>query len=215
MSVNISAWNVVISATFFNPSVVCQHWLIKNKILEEADFLPGCIFSQALSQVVSTKFLLIVTPEHLQLFPQVPAADSIEELNNSVIRIVKFLEHTPFVAAGINFNYELTPSDGDVGKATRARFSGPSAIYSSFIDDDVRVGTYLSKNVIGARLRLDVKPITADASGNSERIRLFFNFNKDLDPDNKPGGIVELVDRWIEYLGIANEISGTLDREIP
>lgn len=211
MGTNIVSWNVVIAASFFNPSVVSQYWLIKNGILDEADFQPGCIFSQGLTQVLSSKVALVVAPESLQVFPQCQAADSESILNDSAVKIVRLLEHTPYSAVGINFIYDVTPNDADVGTTTRTLFSGKSKIYANFTDDNVRLGTYLSKDVDGARLRLDIKPVK-DPSSNREDIRLVFNFSKDLVSDNKPDAIAALIGKWGEYLAMADRMSDEVDK---
>ena len=59
---------MVVLANCFNPSVVSHLWLVRNGLLG-ADELPqdsGSIFTDALVQVVTARYTLIVTPDQLQ-----------------------------------------------------------------------------------------------------------------------------------------------------
>src|SRR5262249_55230541 len=62
--------SVVIVARNFNPSVTSQLWLARNGVVEEGDFLPGCIFTDLLVQVRTRRFSLLFTPEQLQFVPE-------------------------------------------------------------------------------------------------------------------------------------------------
>ena len=48
--------SVVVVAQNFNPSVTSQLWLVRNGVVPEGDFLPGCIFTDLLVQVRTRRF---------------------------------------------------------------------------------------------------------------------------------------------------------------
>ena len=58
--------NVVIIARQFNPSIISQHWLIKNNILAEDDFEDGSVFSPVMVNVQSKVCHILVLPDQLQ-----------------------------------------------------------------------------------------------------------------------------------------------------
>src|SRR5262249_33885000 len=114
--------SVVVVAQHFNPSVASQIWLVRQGLVAEGDFESGCIFTDGLVQVCTRRFVLLVTPEQLQLVPKVPDAEQEDLIAEIVGTLVRTLPHTPFRAVGLNFNWHLVPEDGDVRAVTRRLF---------------------------------------------------------------------------------------------
>jgi hypothetical protein len=175
----------VVVAQQFNPSVVSQMWLVRNGLLDEDDFLRGCLFSDVVVQVRSRRFAMLIIPEQLQFIPEVPQEEEQAMVAEKVGTIVRTLPHTPFRALGLNFRWQLTPRNGDVARVTRDLFFRErSPLYQSFASEDALFGGYLSKNALGFRLKLDVRPIQVQESqGQETRIQFAFNFHVDLGDD--------------------------------
>jgi hypothetical protein len=118
--------------------------------------------------------------------------------------IVRTLPHTPYRALGLNFSWHLTPNDGDIAGLTRRLFFDPNrALYRQFDVENAHFGGYLSKDVAGFRLRLDIKPILVPTAAEPEnRLQFGFNFHRDLG-EAAAGQIEEGLQRWNETSGEA------------
>jgi hypothetical protein len=205
--------NVVIVARQFNPSVFSQSWLIKNEILLEEDFPPRWVYSPLLVDVPSKAFHLSVLPEQLQFAPVSPSEASQDLLLAKVGKIVETLPHTPFVAAGLNFVWQVFHETGSVAAMTRgAFFNGNVPLFRHFDAEDARFGAYMSKDVLGCRLRLDVKPVTIARKGESQSCLQFsFNFHRQISEEDMVGSILDLLGRWSEAWKLAKTMLDSFD----
>src|SRR5438094_3009969 len=97
--------SVVIVAQTFNTSVANQLWLVRNGVVPEGDFLPGCIFTDLLVQVRTRRFSLLFTPEQFQFVPALGEENSNSLMQETIARIVEMLPHTPYRALGLNFTW--------------------------------------------------------------------------------------------------------------
>jgi len=172
--------NVVIAARQFNPSVMSQLWLVRNELMRDEDFQPGCVFSDSLVQVRSNRFTLLVVPEQFQFVPQTEADQEQALLQEKIGAIVNRLPHTPFVAMGLNFLWHVTPDEGNIERLSRHLFyRAESPLYQEFDSSDAKFGGYLSKDELGCRLKLDIKPIIVSDT-QQEFMNFAFNYHLDL-----------------------------------
>jgi hypothetical protein len=198
--------SVVVVAQNFNPSVTSQLWLVRNGVVPEGDFLPGCIFTDLLVQVRARRFSLLFTPEQFQFVPapeeEVPPAI----VQEAVGRIVEALPHTPYRALGLNFTWHLIPEDGDVAAWSRRLFFTPGRpLFRDFDVPGASFGAYLSRDLLGFRLKLDVKPVTAPAAtATAHRLQLLYNFHADLpEGEEAVGRLRQHLRRWGEAAEVA------------
>ena len=207
--------NIVIVAKQFNPSIIDRHWLVKNEILTEADFKEGCVFIPVLSQVRTQQFDLIVLPEQLQFSPASDLTKPAEVVSHKLGQIIDKLPETPYSAAGINFMWQLSPPEGDTRIVCRNLFfRHGSRLYDLFDRDDAQFGAYLSKDEMGCRLKLDIKPIIVDkGEGKAQALNIAFNFHRDLFPDNRLSSIHDLLERWEEAERLAGSIAKAVEEE--
>lgn len=200
--------NLVIVANQFNLSVINSVWLLKKGIfsldeLQERSPLPIIVEAR------SNDFIFIIDPNRLQFW--IPPNSSIanELLSKKIAKLITELSEQPYVAAGFNFTYHVILENGELGKFTRALFCQPeSKLFNDFNTADARFGGYFSKNIIGTRLRLEVKPINFQQGKESieERLQFAFNFNVTLSSEEKETSILELLQKWDEASNITNEI---------
>jgi hypothetical protein len=104
-------------------------------------------------------------------------------VQETIGRIVEMLPHTPYRALGLNFTWHLTPDGGDVAALSRWLFFIPGRpLFRDFDAPDASFGAYLSRNLLGFRLKLDVKPVTVPPSGTeaAQRLQLLYTFHADL-----------------------------------
>jgi hypothetical protein len=191
--------NVVVVARQFNPSVFSQLWLVRNRIVGEDEFIGGCLFSDDVAKIESRDFGLLVIPPQLQFHPRVATEREGDLVAEKVSTIVQTLPHTPYLAVGLNFVWHIWPEDGDIHTFSRSLFlrqSGP--FFDVFGDgDDSLFGAYVSKAVLGCRLRLDVKPVDVPMNEPAVRRLLFaFNFQMDVPQDNPIPPIEEHLRLW-------------------
>jgi len=202
--------SLVIAAHHFNPSVFSQLWLVRNNVAGEGEFRPGCLFSDQAVNVEAESFALLVVPPQLQFVPKGPPEGQGDLVRAKVGTIVRALPHTPYSAVGVNFIWHLTPDDGNIPAATRALFyvSG-RRLWREFDREDARFGAYLSKDIFGCRLKLDVKPVIKHAAGTkSEVLQFAFNFHSDVPQEGNR--VVEAIEghlaKWDEAKAEATRI---------
>jgi len=194
---------VVVVANFFNPSVVNHLWLVRNGLLGEDELQPnsGSMFTDALVQVLTARFALLVTPEQLQFMPAPTEPEPERLIVEKVGRLVEILPHTPFRALGLNFTWQVKPETGDLRRLTRQLFyKEETPLYREFSSDDANFGAYLSRDFGGFRLKLDIRPITVPRQESVEyALQMLFNYHADLDPNAAPTERIHLLlRRWRE-----------------
>src|SRR5439155_12622029 len=100
-------------------AVASQLWLVRNGVVGEGDFLPGCIFTDVLVQLRARRLSLLLTPEQFQFVPA-SGEENPDVLMQEVIgRVVRTLPHTPSRALGLNFTWHLIPDRDNVAALSR------------------------------------------------------------------------------------------------
>ena len=160
MSLQLATANVIVLAHHFNPTITDQLWLARNFVVRENEMVPPFIFSDMLTQVQTSDFHLLIVPDKCQFTPA-PALENAQPLiTERVGIIVRELPHTPYTALGINFVWHFTQDDLDLNEVTKDLFFVPrKPLHHIFDVPDARFGAYLSKDSLGFRLKLDVKPV--------------------------------------------------------
>jgi hypothetical protein len=199
--------NVVVAAGVFNPSVVGQHWLVKHEIVGEEEFEQGCVFTDVLVQVQTKAFMLAIVPPRLQFAPRVDDDRQQSLIIDKVGGIVKAIPHTPYVACGLNFTWQLKPECVDVASlCRRIFFREGDPLYAFFDDGQPLFGGYFSRDALGCRIKLDVKPVDVKGSRVEDgktieeewrSLQFAFNFHDDLSNEqNSVQRIAEMFHRW-------------------
>jgi hypothetical protein len=213
MTAQLVQATAVIAATNFNPTVFNQVWLATHQIVPppSGDPLPGSIFTDVLVQAQAPDFMLVVMPQQLHLVPRTASAPG-QLVVEPLQRIVALLPETPYVAVGLNFVWQSAPL-AELGPIVRRLFAAGHPPFNHFDSADARFGTYASRDVGLARLRLDVRPIHDLIDSQVERLQFAFNFERDLKCDaEKPARIVDVASRWEEYRELAGGIvSSTME----
>jgi len=216
VSLELVGANTVVAAHQFNPSIVTQLWLVKIGLLTEDEFKPGCVFTDMVAHVNAKDFQLIVVDAQCQFTPHKDHVEDQELVSSKVGSIVHALPETPYRAIGLNFLWHLIPEDGDVPTVSRDLFFFPGGpLYREFDDESARFGAYMSKDVLGVRLKLDVKPITLEKDQQQEeRIQFAFNFHLDVASKKDPvAHIEEMLSRWNAAREAASHIVHTALRK--
>lgn len=210
MSVALVSSTVVIAARQFNPSIVRDRWLVNNQLLDPDDLQEGCAFTDAFSNVLSREFNLLVVPGQLQFVPKVEADREQELVSAKVGTIVRNLPHTPYTGIGMNFTWHIRPKEHSTQDLTRKLFFvEDNALCREYNVVDAKFGAYFSRDVLGRRLKLDVKPITLETNrGEIEVLQCAFNFHRGLDAEDDAVTVI------IDSLGRWNEARAESEREV-
>ncbi len=189
--------NFVIAAQQFNPSIFSQLWLVQNGIASENDFKGESVFTPAFAQVRSPRFVLLVLPQQLQFAPLPVEEQHGELVADAIGSIVRLLPETPYVAVGLNLNWLVEIEPKEYPAFSRALFYRENPLYEQFVENDARFGGYLSKDILGARLKLDVKPKKTGPPGEEvEKLLFAFNFHVDVRRDNQVDEILRMANQW-------------------
>lgn len=207
--------NVVVIARQFNPTVTNPVWLVKHGLVREDEIGEGCAFTNVFSQVVTEEMIFVLTPDQLQFTPRGEPERKQELAIAKVGEFVKLIPHTPFIAAGLNFNYQLFPENIGVQELCRSLFFvQDSQLHAIFDTEDARFGGYLSKDVLGCRLKLDVKPAYVQASNEPEAshfIQFHFNYHMELLKEQAPvEKITSMLSKWNEASRLCETISDVI-----
>ena len=203
MALQVIEGNAVVVARQFNPTVTSQHWLVKTGLLADGDPGKDFVFTPLFSHFTNDEFDFLLVPERLQIAPLVEADKQQGLLIDRVGKLIKAVPHTPFVAVGLNFTVQIVPEHVDVIALTRRCFfvSG-SPLHEEFDAPDARFGGYFSRDVLGMRLKLDVKPARGIRPGwEDERhfVNMDFNYQYDIKPEEDPvAQIVDCLSKWNE-----------------
>lgn len=214
MSIELVRKNVVILAQQFNPSILTQLWLVKNGVLAEDEFETGCIFTESLVQVIGKRFNITAIPNQFQFMP-VPSIPSDEErdlISEKVGLVVTRLPHTPYTALGFNFVWHAMPEHETTKDFCRRMFfrdDGP--LFREFRSEDALFGAYMSKDLLGFRMKMDVWPGMTSAMKDLQ-LQIAFNFHVDLTNDeSRIEKLVKMLGQWeqarSESLRIVKSIS--------
>jgi len=218
MEWKLASTTAVVIANAFNPSVVRESFLNKIGVIAPEEVQAGFVFSDQVANVSTARFTLLVLPQQLQVAP-VERAGAGPVVGPVIIKLVTALPHTPYVAAGINFVWHLTPEDETVADATRRLFAGiASPLREAFEgpDANARFGFFASKDLGSVRLKLDVKPareIAPDGAKGSELMQCSFNFHRDVAPATAPADVAELCDRWAEFEQLSEALVAKLSEK--
>lgn len=201
--------NVIIVADKFNPSLFSQIWLDKHGILPEQESKGDQINTPVFVLAQSELFSLQVWPERLQFSYKAAAEDATELIRNRVGRIVELLPHTPFTAAGMNFTWHVSMEDSlSFPAVDKSMFWRDSSLHSLFDTKDARFGGYFSKNFLGTRLRLDIKPVNKNGL---EFFQAAFNFHVDLAKGDPVELILRNLQDWEALKKHSEQISDVID----
>ena len=207
--------NVVLVARQFNPTIFSQTWLTRHGLVSEDDFSNGAesLFTPPVVQVRSREFVLLVLPEQLQFAPDAAVEDQGKLVLEKVGTIVTLLPETPYTAVGLNYHWHLVPERAHIARVCRALFFRTNPLYECFDQDDARFGGYLSKDVFGGRLKLDIKPIRVGTPAEmEERLQLAFNFHADLSRENPVDQIREMLGSWDRAKDHARQIVSGVEK---
>ncbi|HHJ17600.1 MAG TPA: hypothetical protein ENJ80_12965 [Gammaproteobacteria bacterium] len=199
--------NVVLIANTFNLPIFHQVWLIDNDIITKDEFAAGeSFFTPVAVNVRAPSYNFLIVPERAQVAFNSDFENSLPVIQRVIGGIASKLPHTPYTAMGLNFEYRIGHKDPKYLAATyRDVFlCKNNPLVTEFSSEDTMTGLYVSKDMFGARLKLDIKPIIAD--GNN-MLQLVFNTHLELSDTSE---IHRLIGLWEENFQYAKHITESM-----
>lgn len=209
MGLQVELFNssVIIVAHEFNMSIINSIWLYKKGIFTEEELKnrPSLPF---LVEAGSEDFNFRLIPDRLEFSINPKYDKPIKVLLKKITKIITELPETPYSATGFNFIYHVLPENNDIGKLSKSLFCFSNTNFcKSFDSDEARFGGYFSKNALGTRLKLDIKPMTLNLPKETKEVLQFsFNFHLKLLEDDNYKTILALFDKWDEAKELSNNI---------
>lgn len=199
LAMKLTTENVIVTASAFNPSVFSPAFLIRLGLAQEEQFGP-VILTPGLSQLVTERYELLVTPDRLQFIPKGNDDKAVYFIVHQILlRMLQELPHTPYESIGMNFIWHIDGGDPATSRRVFGKEDGPLA--SEFNLPDAKFGAYLSRDMpggSGVRLRATILP----ARANGEQIfQAKFNFDRSI------SGEVAAIEPVLTYWPTAKEYS--------
>ena len=200
-------FNVVVVAKTFNPTIFSQLWLLRNEIFPEEHLKNDFIYTPMAVSVTTPEVGFLAVPGRIQLSFVGETPNYRALIDKTIGAIVQVLPHTPFHAVGFNMVWNLTAKNSDdFSTINRRLFLSPeNPLTKSSDDPDCRFGFYLSKNLAIGRMRLDIKPLIATAT-KVEGLQLIFNFNRDLQEEDKIDQILDFLKSWDMAISLSSDM---------
>ncbi len=154
--------NIVVNGQF-NLALLDKYFFIKNDIISEEEFSKmqhPALFNGFNSHLVTDKFEITINPIQLVVY-SVKSGDD-DKINEFIIKIIKASGIGNFPSFGMNFEWALQFENKEqVQEKSKEYFYNENTklMPSFFNSEDANYGFYASKDIMGARLKLDIKPI--------------------------------------------------------
>lgn len=202
MEKNLTAHSIVIINTGISPSLFNAFWLVNNGILREEELTGNHVFTNQHVEINTDRFVLVVNGNSFQL----TAKNGVNDLGYCIENILnKLIDSTPktiHISAGVNFNWFITPEDGNYSKLSKKLFyNNESDLYKHFDKDGASFGGYMSCDFEKARMKLDVKPVIIGNSNQDVKgaIHYNFNFHYDVPMDNRNESLKTYINNWNKF----------------
>lgn len=196
----LSNANVVLTAQQFNPSIVSQIWLDRIGLITEADLQSGHLFSDAIAQVETDDFSLLVVPQRAQFTLKGTHESYGQTIESKLIPFVRRLPETPYRGLGLNLAWNFVPEHSSIEDVCRRLCLVPdSPVHQLFDTPDARFGSFMSKDFEEFRLRLEVRPAQYDPPDEEPRDVVLFSFNYHrpiAEEEDSVAAIVEQLGQW-------------------
>lgn len=212
MTPKLSNNNIVIIANNFNPSILREHWLIEKGILTNGEIIGDFTFSNQAVNYRTKDYVLTALANQIQI--QIIGGNPSEIISKTLLKVTNLLPHVPYIAVGINFNWELFPQldETDQKLSEKLFYSNQVPAFSSLYSENSFFGAYVSKDFHLGRMKLDMKPSMRQTlpNSNTERfINFAFNYHHDVRQDATINNI--LIDWQLYYNNSETVMKNILD----
>ncbi len=206
MKYNLVGANVVVVAKNHNPAIPSKEWLAQKGVIkgQPVRSINTPVFSACETKEIS----LHVDENRLQIALSSPSATSLRDLSDAISSYVTALPETPYIAAGINLMWRVITGEGqqDVRRSFAEALGAPFDFLEENIGtQEILYGVNLRFTRDGVVLSMRLVPHQVE-----KQAEITFNFHKELELEDKPRQIEELVGQIEAHHGYAMELLGKL-----
>jgi len=213
---------IVIVANDINLSIFKPPWLTKVGIFKPEELQENIVITPPFVQIKTEDFEVTILANRIQMTIRQKYPKTEEDISRILGGIVETLPHTPYTAVGLNFNYLLAPDDlSSFYLWNRKLFA--SDLSNQIVSTDektARFGSYFSYDVLGTRLKIDIKPAKAEPiiknlcenwEPGQDLLKIHFNFYSAVSESEKPeDSVIEALGKWAKALSISKETVGQI-----
>lgn len=206
LNIGLNSQSIIILANSFNPTVFNLYWLISEKLIKKEMISQSSFFTPALTNIITEKFNLFVSPDQLQFNGNGSFEEFEENVKTVLIPILLKLQAIPYHALGINFIWKAEIFNESIEEISKRLFVNErNEQFTFFQDGKPLFGSYMSKDYEKFRLNLDIRPVIAK---NEQFFQYAFNFHTQFDETRRFNELMErlkkLKDCFIESTKICN-----------
>ncbi len=190
----------------FKPAIFDKYFFIKNDFFSESQISDKSIFMDFQTTVITQSFTITILPERIMIAANYPISADSKDLVNIATKFsnIKIPENV-INAIGMNFHWKVKENKRPITEISREMLYTDSIplLKEFFNTNDTAIGMYLSKDIKGARLRLEIKPAivrTFDNQNNPLKEEEFlgwaFNFHKDFPQNTSQESLFEYINEF-------------------
>ncbi len=206
MNKSIAVKNIVFVG-FFQPSKFDKFFFIKNGLVKEDEILEPSVFSPEVVQFRTTGVSIAILLNQIIIHQVDILQDRIDEIAQKLIQSSD-LEIT---AIGINITWNLSPDESLENSTKNFFLNERNEMFSKFFNsDNVMYGAYVSKDISGGRLKLEIKPQVSKRLHDNIEIARFisfaFNYHFDHDKSKNFDTLLNAVKNYKNFIKESEEI---------
>jgi hypothetical protein len=204
--------SAVVIANDVNLSIFKPPWFSRTGIFTDAELTGEIVISPVMVRVPTDEFEFMVFPNRFQMTFKGLPENGQESMDRVLGSIVNTLPHTPYSGVGLNFNHLVSPNAEDsFFDWCKKEFSCNTANKACPNEpDDARYGCYVSRDVLGGRLKLTIMPTrianrlpdpSADWQVDDDVMRVAFNYDfkvEQTDPDSVCDQVTAILAKWTD-----------------
>lgn len=178
-----------------------KFFFIKNGFFKEEEIQNTPMFSPGVAQINIQDVNILITMQQI-IITQLKMDG---QRGMDIALLFAQQNNLNFNAVGVNFSWNLTPTE-DLGKATKGYFFNENnKMYTEFFNTpDSMFGSYMSKDFMKGRLKLEIKPQivnrvnikTQETIEQSQVINFAFNFHYQVPQNEKNSSILEFLNDY-------------------
>ncbi len=188
-----------------------KFFFIKNDFFKEEEIKNAPIFTPEIAQININGINILITGQQIII-----TQFKMEEERGKEIALLfaKYITHN-MQAVGVNFAWNLIPTES-LEKATKEYFfNEQNKMFTEYFNStDTIYGSYVSKNFMRGRLRLEIKPQivtkvnikTQETSETTNVINFAFNFHYQVPTKGEISMLVEFINDYKHFLKESEKI---------
>lgn len=206
--------NNIVVVGVFKEWVFDKYFFIKSNLFKEEEITNKSVFVQDYTELITSTIRLTIQPGKIQIGDITIGGTSGAEMLGIISAILKLVDSNISIkGVGINFNCFTEDESKSIEQLSKEWFySDNVSLFSKYFNsEDVAYGTYVSKKIKDARLRLEIKPVTGRTSGNGTEVEKHwmawdFNFHLDVKDSNNTSEAFHFLNDYVFYKEESNKI---------